>query len=150
MSQPQPLVPCSRLAVTALLVAIGHARLGGGTGVIGRRRVTPKDWARFRAFDAERDAKTGHIINELNAKSEPAQTDVEIVLDRRQIRINGSYHLRRAFSVPELRAIRWLAGPERLEVIEFGLLSPRGRTGGVTLPDSLPERAGRKALPPHS
>jgi hypothetical protein len=52
MSQPQPLVPCSRLAATALLVAIGHERLGGGRGVIGRWRVTPEDRARFLAFEA--------------------------------------------------------------------------------------------------
>jgi hypothetical protein len=39
--------------VTALLVAIGHERIGGGRGVIGRWRVTPEAPARLLAFDAE-------------------------------------------------------------------------------------------------
>jgi hypothetical protein len=112
--------------VTALLAAVGQARLRRGTGVIGRWRITAKDWARFRAFDAELDTQAPHIINEFKAKAELAKTDVEMIFGRRQIVIDGSYHPLRAFGVPELRTIRWLAGPERLEVIEFGLLYPRG------------------------
>jgi hypothetical protein len=124
------------LGVMALLAAIGHARLCRGIGVIARWRVGPQDWARFRAFDAERQADAPHIINDFKAKAKIPETGVEVIVGRRQIMIDGSYHLLRRFGVPELRAIGWLAGPGRLEVIEFGLLYPRGRSGG-TIPAAL-------------
>lgn len=120
----------------ALLAAIGHARLCRGIGVIARWRVGPQDWERFRAFDAERQAACPHIINDFRAKEEIPETGVEVIAGRRQIMLDGSYHLLRRFGVPELRSIGWLAGPGQLEVIEFGLLYPRGRSGG-TIPAAL-------------
>jgi hypothetical protein len=119
------------LGVTALLAAIGHARLRRGIGVIARWNVGPQDWARFRAFDAERHAAYPDIINEFKAMGEKPETGIEVIAGRRQIMIDGSYHLLRRFGVPDLRSIGWLAGPAQLEVIEFGLLYPRGRSGGT-------------------
>lgn len=124
------------MGAMALLAAVGHARLRRGIGVIARWRVGPEAWERFRGFDAARRADGPHIVAEFTPGEGTRPDGVEVLVGRRQIMIDSSYHLLRRFGVPELRSLSWLVGPDQLEVIEFGLLYPRGRSGG-TIPAAL-------------
>jgi hypothetical protein len=124
------------MGAMALLAAIGHARLRRGVGVIARWRVRPEDWERFRGFDAARRAESPHVASEFTPGQRAPPEGVEILVGRRQIMIDGSYHLLRRYGLPELRSLSWFVGPDQLEVIEFSLRYPRGRSGG-TIPAAL-------------
>lgn len=121
------------LGPMSLLAAIGHARLLAGRGVIARWQVTPAEWDRFRAFDAARTAQDASLINDLRIRKATPEAGVDVIVGRKQLMVDGSYHVLRPFGLPELRAVRWLPAPADPECLEFTLAYPRGRYGGIRL-----------------
>jgi hypothetical protein len=115
----------------SLLAAIGHARLVSGIGVITRWHLTPAEWDRFRTFDAIRAAQGAGLINDLSIRERTPRRGVEVIVGRKQLIVDGSYHVLRPYGLPELRAVRWLPAPADPECLEFGLVYPGGRYGGT-------------------
>jgi hypothetical protein len=117
--------------VVPLLVAIGHARLVSGIGVIARWHVTAAEWDRFRAFDAIR-ARQGHtLVNDLWIRRRTPARGVEVIVGRRQLIVDGSYHALRPRGLPELRAVFWLSAVADPDCLEFAVVYPAGRHGGT-------------------
>ena len=115
----------------ALLAAIGHARLISGVGVIARWHLTSAEWDRFRAFDAIRAAQDTTLINDLSIRKRTPKRGVEVIVGRKQLIVDGSYHVLRRNGLPHLRAVWWLPAPADPECLEFALVYPRGRHGGT-------------------
>jgi hypothetical protein len=117
----------------SVFAAIGHARLMSGRGVIARWRLTPDEWDRFRAYDANRGAQAPKLVNELRIREETPTQGVEVIVGRTQIIVDGSYHTLRFRGLPELLGVGWLSAPADPECLEFALLYPGGRSGGAKL-----------------
>lgn len=128
---------CAVLGLFGVLMtvfaAIGHARLLSGRGVIARWHVTPREWDRFRAFDATRAAQAPTLINELPIREFTPEEGVDVIVGRTQLIVDGSYHTLRFRGLPEMRAVGWLNAPADPECLEFTLLYPAGRYGGARL-----------------
>lgn len=121
------------VAVISLLAAIGIARLRRGIGVIARWRVDAEDWERFRALDAARQAANPSVKSDFTARATTPASGVEVIVGRRQIMMDGSYHWLRPHPLgpPELRDVHWLADPQQPEIIEFSLDYPDVQYGTV-------------------
>lgn len=117
------------ILLMCLFAALGHARLMGGKGVIARWHVTASEWDRFRAFDAIRSAQDATLFNELGIRERTPAEGVEVVVGRRQLIVDGSYHA--LIGMPSLSAVYWLPAPAEPECLEFALVYPRGRYGGT-------------------
>ncbi|MBM3622862.1 MAG: hypothetical protein FJX20_19455 [Alphaproteobacteria bacterium] len=117
----------------AVPASIGHARLMSGRGVIERWHVTPREWDRFRAFDASRAAQGPTLTNDLPIRNVTPEQGVDVIVGRTQLIVDGSYHTLRPRGLPELRAVGWLNAPADPECLEFALLYPAGRYGGARL-----------------
>jgi hypothetical protein len=115
--------------VIFLLAAFGQARLMSGKGVIARWHVSPAEWDRFRAFDAARGAQHPSLCNELNLQKATPAGGVEVMVGRRQLIVDGSYHA--LSGIPALTGIYWHPAPVDPECIEFGLVYPGGQYGGA-------------------
>ena len=124
------------LLLRVLPTAIGRARLLAGAGRIAQWQVSAADWDKFRALDAERaGADPMFLANDLWIRRQTPPEGVEIVVGKKALIVDGSYHPLRPNGVPELRSIGWLdnaARPGRPpDCLEFLLAYPAGRYGGV-------------------
>lgn len=117
--------------VMALFAAVGEARLRAGRNVIARWHVGAAEWDRFRAVDKARAAQDPRLGNDLWIRRRTPASGVEVIVGRRQLIVDGSYHVLRRGGLPELRAVSWLAPPGGPECLEFRLAYPRGRYGGT-------------------
>jgi hypothetical protein len=117
------------VALVALLAARGYARLHAGHGVIARWQVTPAQWDRFRAFDTGRSAQHPALINDLPVRSGTPERDVEVIVGRTDLAVDGTYHTLKPLGLPELRGVGWLGAPADPECLEFALLYPGDRFG---------------------
>jgi hypothetical protein len=115
--------------VIFLLAVLGQARLMSGKGVIARWHVSPVEWDRFRTFDATRGALHPALRNELDLQKPTPAGGVEVVVGRRQIIVDGSYHA--LSGIPSLSGVYWHPAPVDPECIEFGLVYPGGQYGGA-------------------
>ncbi len=122
---------CCFIFFWTLLVAIGYARLLAGKGVIARWHLNPVEWNRFRVFDSARALQHLDLRNDLRVRKFAPASGVDVIVGRRQLIIDGSYHPLRRFAVPELRGINWIGAPTDPECLEFFLSYPRGRYGGT-------------------
>jgi hypothetical protein len=113
----------------ALLSWLGKARLRRGKGVIARWRVSAAEWDRFRAFDAQRSAEHPALINELILRPVTPPEGVDVLFGRRQAMVDGSYHS--LSGIPHVAAVSWLTAPADPECLEFSLVYPAGRFGGI-------------------
>ncbi len=111
------------------LTAVGRVRLLGGKTAIARWHVSAADWERFRAFDATRSAQDETLLNELPIREITPAEGVDVIVGRRQIIVDGSYHA--LSGLPSVSAVDWLPAPADPECLEFALLYPRGRYGGT-------------------
>ncbi|MGL4437885.1 MAG: hypothetical protein ACRCUE_01300 [Bosea sp. (in: a-proteobacteria)] len=111
------------------LAAVGRARLLGGKSAIARWHVSASEWDRFRAFDALRSAQDETLLNELPIRETTPAEGVDVIVGRRQLIVDGSYHA--LSGLPSVSAVYWLAAPADPECLEFALVYPRGRFGGT-------------------
>jgi len=132
------LFPCLLMAglallflAMALLAARGHARLSAGIGRIAGWHVTAAEWDRFRAFDALRAKQHISLIGDFAIRKHTPESGVNVIVGRRQIIVDGSYHTLSRFGLPALTAVYWLPAPADPECLEFALLYPGGRYGGA-------------------
>ena len=131
------------VAVWSLFAAIGYFRLRAGRDVVARWHISAAEWDRFRAFDAVRAAQDLSLRNDLHIRRQTPADGVEVIVGRRQLIVDGSYHSLRA-AIPRLRAVSWLSAPADPECLEFALDYPRGRSGGtlsLTLRIPVPAQA---------
>lgn len=118
------------MGLMALFSARGEARLRRGIGVLARWTMPPADWEAFRSFDARRACEGRGLDNDYAPR--PAEgRDVGIVIGRRQVIVDGSYHPLSRFALPELTWVGWQQPPDAPECLEFGVLYPGGRYGGA-------------------
>jgi hypothetical protein len=115
----------------SLLAAIGYARLRAGIGVIARWHLSAAEWDRFRAFNTVRATQGEWLVNDLRIRQQTPTQGVDVIVGRKQLIADGSYHVLRPYGLPELRAVNWLNAPADPECLEFTLAYPRGRFGGV-------------------
>lgn len=118
------------MGLMALFSARGEARLRRGIGVLARWTMPPADWEAFRSFDARR-AREGRGLDNDYAPRPAEGRDVGIVIGRRQVIVDGSYHPLSRFALPELTWVGWQQPPDAPECLEFGVLYPGGRYGGA-------------------
>lgn len=118
------------VAIWSLFAAVGYIRLRAGRDVIARWHISAAEWDRFRAFDAVRAAQDLSLRNDLHIRKPTPADGVEVIVGRRQLMVDGSYHSLRA-AIPVLRAVNWLAAPADPECLELALDYPRGRHGGI-------------------
>jgi hypothetical protein len=115
--------------VLSLFAAVGYARLTSGEGEIARWRVSPAEWERFRAFDAVRGAEQHWLANEFKIQALTPAVGVEVIVGRRQIIVDGSYHV--VSGTTKLHSVLWHSAPVDPECLEFGLLHSKGEGGGT-------------------
>jgi hypothetical protein len=113
----------------ALLSWLGSVRLRRGKGVIACWRVSAAEWDRFRAFDAQRSAEHPALINELIPRPVTPPEGVDVLFGKRQAMVDGSYHS--LSGIPHVAAVSWLSAPADPECLEFSLVYPAGRFGGI-------------------
>lgn len=118
---------CFFVLIWTLFAAVGYARLMAGKGVIAQWHVSPDEWERFRSFDSLRAAQDLGLRNDLRVRKTTPPNGVEIIVGRRQLIVDGSYHGFRGL----LRAVYWLPAPADPECLEFAVEYPRGRYGGT-------------------
>jgi hypothetical protein len=111
------------------LAAVGRARLLRGKTAIARWHVSAAEWERFRAFDAVRSAQDETLLNELSIRERTPAEGVDVIVGRRQLIVDGSYHA--LSGLPFVSAVHWLPAPADPECLEFALVYPRGRYGGT-------------------
>jgi hypothetical protein len=119
----------SVVLLMSLFAALGHARLARGKGVVAHWHVTAADWDRFRAFDAARSAKHPALVSELRIRERTPAEGVEVIVGRRQVIVDGSYHA--LSGLPFMSGVLWLPAPVDPECLEFALVYPAGRYGGA-------------------
>lgn len=122
----------------SLFSAMGHARLLAGRGEIARWHITAQEWDRFRAFDAIRAAQDPTLSNDLRIRELTPTQGVDVIVGRKQLIVDGSYHVLRPYGLPELRAVWWLPAPADPECLEFAVAYPRGRYGTVQVSLRVP------------
>jgi len=142
------------LLLRVLPTAIGRARLQAGAGRITQWQVSAADWDKFRALDAERaGADPMFLANDLWIRRQTPPEGVEIIVGKKALIVDGSYHPLRMNGIPELRSIGWLDNAPRPgrppDCLEFLLAYPAGRYGGVRytcLRVPVPEAARARGL----
>ncbi len=122
--------------IQALFHMRGMAQLQTGIGVVARWHVGAIDWEKYRlADDARALSDAHHLVNDLWIRKTTPPEGVEVIVGRKALIIDGSYHVLRMNGLPELRAIGWLdnaATPGRPpDCLEFLLAYPRGKHGGI-------------------
>ncbi|HEX8061963.1 MAG TPA: hypothetical protein VF535_01995 [Allosphingosinicella sp.] len=120
--------------VQALFAIRGRALLLAGHRVIARWQVYPGEWEQFRELDRRRSADPESSANDLWIRKKRPSEPVEVIVGETSALVDGSCHPLRPGGLPELREVRWLAGPPTC--LEFSLIYPRSRYGG-TVPTTL-------------
>lgn len=137
----------------ALFHIRGEAKLLAGQDVLGRWHVTPADWERFREFDDARSASNLYWLSSdfWFRKRTPAE-GVDIIVGKRSLLVDGSYHVLRPRGIPELTAIRRLAPiGGYLDCLEFALRYPhKGGSAYSALRIPVPVAARDEAQRVHS
>lgn len=144
------------LLIQALFHVRGMAKLKAGTGHVARWHVSAAEWDRFRAAEPGRVASDPtYLNNDMSIRSTTRGEGVEIIVGRKSLIADNSYHILRMNGLPELRSISWLDNSATAgrppDCLEFRLAYPRGRYGGIlytTLRVPVPEAAleqGRQA-----
>jgi len=110
--------------IRAALATFGKARLLAGRGLVARWCVSAQEWERFRSFDRERASQNAVLTNEFTYRSEPREQAVEVIVGRRHVIVDGSYHVLRPRGIPELRAARWLRSATDVDCLEFAIAYP--------------------------
>ena len=131
------------IAIWSLMAAVGYVRLRAGKGMIARWHVSPEEWDRFRAFDAIRAARDPALRNDLHIRKLTPPGGVDVLVGRRQVIVDGSYHSLRRVGNPSLRHVYWLPAPADPACLEFALEYARSRGGTLNLSLRLP-------VPPHA
>jgi hypothetical protein len=126
------------IAIWAFMAAVGHARLCAGKGLIARWHITAEEWDRFRAFDAIRATQDLSLRNDLRIRKLTPPAGVDVLVGRRQLIVDGSYHSLRRLGNPSLRSVYWLPAPADPECLEFALEYARSRGGILNLSLRLP------------
>ncbi len=93
--------------------------------------LAAEEWDRFRAFDAIRAAQDLALRNDLHIRKLTPPAGVDVLVGRRQLIVDGSYHSLRRLGNPSLRHVYWLPAPADPECLEFALEYARGRAGGT-------------------
>ena len=107
------------IAIWSLMAAIGYARLLAGKGVMAHWHVSAEQWDRFPAFDVIRAAHDLSLCNDLRIRKLTPPPGVDVVVGRRQLIVDGSYHSLRGRGNPSLRRVYWLPAPADPECLEF-------------------------------
>jgi hypothetical protein len=128
----------------ALTSAIGYARLISGKNVVARWHVSASDWDRFRAFDEIRAAEQLWLRNDMRIRKQTPLQGVDVVVGRRSIIVDGSYHSITGRPVGG-RQINWINAPVDPECIEFPKSYPRSKGGSVDLTLRVPVPASARA-----
>jgi hypothetical protein len=113
--------------IRALFAARGQALLRAGHREIARWHVYPPEWEQFRKLDAGRSAEHPAFANELWIRRATPSEGVGVIVGETSLLADGSYHVLRPGGLPDLREVRWLAGPPTC--LEFAIQYPR-RSGG--------------------
>ncbi|SNS83282.1 hypothetical protein SAMN06295912_11854 [Sphingomonas laterariae] len=132
-------------AVRAGLVAIGAARLRAGHGELARWQVTADDWNRFRMFDRLRTQEDADAVNDMAVRRRRSGSMVDVIVGRRQLIADGSYHVLRPRGLPELLGASWLAPIGAPECLEFRILYA-GRYGSRRMCLRVPVPADARSL----
>ncbi|HMN47362.1 MAG TPA: hypothetical protein PKE27_22495 [Povalibacter sp.] len=111
--------------IRAVLATFGKARLLAGRGLITRWQVSAQEWERFRAFDRERASQDAVLTNEFTFRPEAGEQGVEVIVGRRHVIVDGSYHVLRPRGIPELRGARWLRSATDVDCLEFAIAYPK-------------------------
>lgn len=140
------------LAFFAALFAVGDAaklaQLLAGRETLARWRVSAADWDAFRTIDAARNAQHASLFNHFIVRSGTPAGGVEVLVGKRSLLIDGSFHTLEANGNPRLTDVSWL--PSAIPCLEFTLhyLRVRGETAGLTaavVRIPVPEEARREA-----
>ena len=126
------------IAIWSSMAAVGYARLCARKGLIARGHITAKQWDRFRAFDAIRAAQDLALRNDLHIRRLTPPAGVDVLVGRRQLIVDGSYHSLRRLGNPSLRHVYWLPAPAEPECLEFAVEYARSRGGTLNLSLRLP------------
>jgi hypothetical protein len=126
------------IAIWSCMAAVGYARLCAGKGLIARWHITAEQWDRFRAFDAIRAAQDLALRNDLHIRRLTPPAGVDVLVGRRQLIVDGSYHSLRRLGNPSLRHVYWLPAPADPECLEFAVEYARSRGGTLNLSLRLP------------
>lgn len=113
------------LLIQSILAAIGTQRLLAGHGVIAQWHVPNSTWEQFAKLDAERNRQSSLLVNDFHLRANPSPDGAEVIVGRRQLIVDGSYHVLRPRGIPELRGVRWLGAPADPECLEFDISYPR-------------------------
>lgn len=127
-----------------LLSTIGYLRLMAGKDVIARWHVSPAEWDRFRAFDTVRAAEHLALRNDLRLRKQTPLQGVDVIVGRRSIIVDGSYHSITGRPVGG-RQVNWLTAPADPECIEFPKAYARSKGGTVDLTLRVPVPASARA-----
>lgn len=144
------------LLIQALFHVRGMAKLKAGTGRVAQWHVSAAEWEKFRTAESGRVASDPtRLGNDLWVRKTTPLEGVEVIVGRKSLIADNSYHVLRMNGLPELRSIGWLdnaaAAGRPPDCLEFLLVYPRGRYGGfryTTLRVPVPEAAleqGRRA-----
>ena len=115
------------IAIWSSMAAVGYARLCAGKGLIARWHITAEQWDRFRAFDAIRAAQDLALRNDLHIRRLTPPAGVDVLVGRRLLIVDGSYHSLRRLGNPSLRHVYWLPAPADPECLEFAVEYARSR-----------------------
>jgi hypothetical protein len=107
-------------ALLLLVPAARHARLLNGKDALARWQVTPGRWAAFLAADAAINAEDPALANALSVRSPPPDGGVEVIVGRKAVLIDGSYH---GLAGQEVVGVGIWPGPP--ECIVFRYVVPR-------------------------
>src|SRR6187431_3518293 len=123
------------LLIQALFHARGMAKLEAGSGRVARWHVSAADWDKYRA-DSDRAASDPTArANELWIRKATPPEGVEVVVGKKSLIVDNSYHVLSMHGLPELRSIGWrdnsAAKGRPPDCLEFLLAYPRGRYGGI-------------------
>lgn len=116
--------------IQALFAWRGRTLLLRGEDVIARWQVFPGEWEQFRRLDGQRAAEEPSLANDMRIRKAVPDAPIEVIVGRKSLLVDGSYHSLRPGGLPEFRGVGWLEGPPAC--LEFSLAYPRGRYGGVT------------------
>jgi len=123
------------LLIQALFHARGMAPLKAGSGRVAQWHVSAADWDKYRADSARAASDPAYRANELWIRKTTPREGVDIIVGKKALIVDNSYHVLRMNGLPELRSIGWRdnsAAPERPpDCLEFVLAYPRGRYGGI-------------------
>ncbi|HEX8214463.1 MAG TPA: hypothetical protein VF582_03210 [Allosphingosinicella sp.] len=132
------------MLIQALFAARGQALLLTGHKVIANWHVHPAEWEQFRKLDACRSAEHVSFANELWIRGAAPAEGVGVIVGEKSLLVDGSYHVLRPGGLPDLREVRWLAGPPTC--LEFAIQYPRRSGGPHPLTVRIPVPAAARGL----